>query len=272
MRSCWRMLLWGVVIAGVTPGGSVLPAQGTSTLVGVVFADTTDQGVGAAEVAIAGLNLTTRTDASGRFTLSGIMAGAFEVTVRKVGFTPATASVSFNGRDTVVYQFSLPRLVQSLAPVKVAGEAEALPAAKLAVFESRRRMGAGRFLTARDLERKPNLRTGDALAALLPGVRMIRPPTPPTAAYVGSSRGVNSIEGKSAFESGSRPPPTTCLVNVWLDGLRVYGGLPGEPPFDVNTLQPSQIAAVEFYGGAASLPSELRSANSACGAIVIWTR
>ncbi|MEP7345631.1 MAG: carboxypeptidase regulatory-like domain-containing protein, partial [Gemmatimonadaceae bacterium] len=247
-------------------------AQATSTLIGTVLDDSTDGMLPNVEVSIPGLNLTARTNVKGEFILTGIGAGAYNVTARRIGYSPVSVSIPFNGADTVRYQFALVRTVQTLPGVAVTETDDVPRFAKLAQFESRRKFGIGRFLTAKDLEKNINRRTGDALSARLPGARIMKDPRRPLAGYVATSRGVNSVEGASPAFSGRAPPPSSCLVNVWLDGTKVYGGLPGEPPFDINSVQAEQIAAVEFYAGSAALPSELRSGSSACGAIVIWMK
>ncbi len=247
-------------------------AQATSTLVGTVLDDSTERMVPDAEVSISGLNLTARTNDRGEFILTEIGAGVYTVSARRIGFAPMSASIPFNGADTVHYQFALARTVQTLPGVAVTETHDVPPIAKLAQFESRRKFGIGRFLTAKDLEKIINRRTGDALSARLPGVRIMKDGSRPLAGYVATSRGVNSIEGASPAFSGRVAPPSACLVHVWLDGIRVYGSQPGEPPFDINSIQAEQIAAIEFYAGSASLPSELRSGSSACGALVIWTK
>ncbi|MBV6521766.1 MAG: hypothetical protein MNPFHGCM_01910 [Gemmatimonadaceae bacterium] len=255
-------LLWLAVVAASTAS-----AQSTGTLIGTVLDDSTEIMLADAEVSIPGLNLMARTNARGEFVITGIGAGSYAVIARRIGYQPWTGSLPFNGADTVRYQFSLRRVVQSLPGVAVTGTNDVPAAAKLSQFERRRRSGAGRFLTAVDFERINNRLTGDALSSRFPGIRMMKDAARPMAAYVAGSRGVNSIEGLPG-----RGPPKACLLQVWLDGARVFSGLPGEPPFDINSVQSEQIAAVELYAGSASLPTELRSGNAACGAILVWTK
>jgi hypothetical protein len=42
--------------------------------------------------------------------------------------------------------------------------------------------------------------------------------------------------------------------------------------FDVNSLQPDQIEAVEYYAGPSQTPMEYSTLNAVCGVLVIWTR
>ena len=43
-------------------------------------------------------------------------------------------------------------------------------------------------------------------------------------------------------------------------------------PFNVNSIPPGEIAGIEYYAGAATLPAELNSTRNTCGLLVIWTR
>jgi hypothetical protein len=70
-----------------------------------------------------------------------------------------------------------------------------------------------------------------------------------------------------------------CYSQVWLDGMlmnrQVTNGPRGQrvsPPFDVNTIPPTQIEAVEFYATPAQTPQKYSGFGSACGVLVIHTR
>ncbi|MEW5918356.1 MAG: hypothetical protein AB1762_18280, partial [Gemmatimonadota bacterium] len=42
--------------------------------------------------------------------------------------------------------------------------------------------------------------------------------------------------------------------------------------FDVNSINPTHVAAIEFYAGAAQMPAQYNRTGSACGALLIWTK
>jgi hypothetical protein len=74
-------------------------------------------------------------------------------------------------------------------------------------------------------------------------------------AYVLSTRS----PGKLAFGSGA------CRAAIWLDGVKLTD-------FSVNQLDPTMIAAVEWYAGPATVPAKFNVRSSVCGVLVIWTR
>lgn len=69
--------------------------SGGAVFTGIVVVDSTLEPITGAEVVISGLNRAVRTGASGRFRFDGIPAGDHTVTVRKLGFGPASATIAF---------------------------------------------------------------------------------------------------------------------------------------------------------------------------------
>jgi hypothetical protein len=267
-RVSWRVPGYALLVAVAV----AMPAGAQSTFTGSVKESGSGAPVPDAEIAIAELHLRTLSDAQGRFALDGISSGRFPVSVRKLGFDSATVIVGFSGADTARREFTLTRVGQVLEAVPVTSRPAPIGNAKLQEFERRRSMGIGRFLSEEDLKKDLTRRTGDILQKI-PGTRIVRPPNS-MAAYVMSARGIQSIEQsrRSAFAlpNGQRLQAGLCPAAVFLDGVPVYRG--GETPFDVNTIQATEIAAIEFYAGPSQLPAELNATRGTCGALVIWTK
>lgn len=57
----------------------------------------------------------------------------------------------------------------------------------------------------------------------------------------------------------------------YLDSMLMNPGRPTEP-FDVNSVPPVTIEALEYYNGPTQVPHEYNNANADCGVLVIWTR
>ena len=54
---------------------------------------------------------------------------------------------------------------------------------------------------------------------------------------------------------------------VWLDGQKIPGAELDE------VIQPSEIAAIEFYPSSAGIPAQfLERQNRLCGSVLVWTR
>jgi TonB-dependent Receptor Plug Domain len=157
--------------------------------------------------------------------------------------------------------------VRTLPEVTV--EAERVRGAKLQIFEQRRVMGIGHFLTEADLSKHQNNQLADVLRRL-PGAMIARDRG---SAYITSSRGTPTIENQPAFQLPDKRVlrKGLCPIGVLLDGVPVYRGT-GEPPFDVNQVPTRDLLAVEFYAGPAQVPAELNGTGTACGLLVLWTK
>jgi hypothetical protein len=185
---------------------------------------------------------------------------------------------------------------QPLPAVPVTAEAELVRNAKLREFDRRRSMGHGRFLTEADLEKDQHRQLSDVLKKL-PGMLMVRAKrasgVSPSGVFVVNSRGTATLKLESPIFGKN------CPVGIWLDGVPMYRGLDrnvvktafgssgsssgsggessggggmAEPPFDINSIMTSHVAALEFYSGPATMPAELNATQGTCGALVIWTK
>jgi hypothetical protein len=217
------------------------------------------------EVLIVDLKLQAVTDSLGRFFIAGIASGAHLVSVRKVGFGPLSERLSFGERETVEADLLMaPTSAQSLPDANVVTTVS--PSGKLAEFEERRIANkGGRFLTQVDMEKRKGGTMSDALRQL-PGIAFQR---------AGNSQGNYVVTGRAALPGKALMTTTrqACFAAVMVDGVFVYGaGSAGEPNFDIDTMNPANIAGVEYYVGAGSMPLKYNAARTTCGLLVLWTK
>ena len=142
--------------------------------------------------------------------------------------------------------------------------------AMMSEFEERRRNGIGAFLTRAELDKQKS-RTFPDILAQLRGIRIARDGA---AAWVTSGRGsVSGLNERSQLRgTPTRAALRACYANVWINGLQVYGGKKDEAFFDVSTISPTTIEAIEFYPSPATTPVKYSRMDSACGTLLIWTR
>lgn len=200
-----------------------------------------------AEVALTALQRTQRTNEKGEFAFSAVPAGEHVVAVRMPGFAPKVDTIEVADAGEVRLDFRLAKIEATLPEVSVTTSPLDR---KLVEFHERRRMGIGRFLDSAEFANAHGTRTSDRLKKL-PGL-MIGRGRFLSEAYVLSTRG----------GSGFR---TSCRAAIWLDGVNLTS-------FSVNQLDPSMIAAVEWYAGPASVPAKFNVKSAVCGVLVIWTR
>ena len=248
------MLAFIALIASTTTAGD---AQ--SRISGTIVAGDTRQPVAGAVVAVPALARTVTSDSAGRFDLDGIPGGELFVLVRAIGFRPDTTLLAFGASEVRVQDIVLDRLVTTLDEV-VVKEKYAPVRGKLAEFEDRRRYGIGRFIDTTTFETQRGRPVADILQQHAAGLHIVRASS---AAYLSTHR----TPSRNAVLGGGR-----CYMDVWLDGIPVYQGGKGMPLWNINSIQPDAIAAMEVYVGAAQIPVRFNSSGAACGVAVIWLR
>ena len=216
----------------------------------------TDSGVviAGAEVFLNGPQNIQRTNARGEFRFTAVPAGDHIVGVRTPGFAPAIDTIEVADAGEVRRDYRLARIETILPKVPVT---TTLLDRKLSDFYERRRMGIGRFLDSAEFAKRGGTKTSDRLATL-PAIRI---------EYRGMQAIVTNTRTRSRGEPGSR---SWCRALVWLDGVNLGTG------YNVNELDPSIIAAVEWYAGEASIPARFavpqKGSDRYCGVLVIWMR
>lgn len=222
-----------------------------SVFAGKVLVDSLLTPLAGAEIMIDKLGRFQRSNERGEFRFTGIPAGEYTVLVRLAGFAPRldTIVVADAGDATREYRLAEIRVTLPEVPVTTS-----LLDRKLAEFHERRRMGIGRFLDSAEFANARGTRTSDRLRKL-PGLT------------IGRGRFLNEAYVLSTRVGGGRG----CRAAIWLDGVNLW------TDYSVNHLDPSTIAAVEWYAGQASLPAKFNVTPSTpqkayCGVLVIWTR
>jgi hypothetical protein len=188
------------------------------------------------------------------------------VSIRQLGYAPLVLKIDFADNVTTDRQFVL-TAAQVLDSVVVAARRATIPE-----FEERRKLGIGRYLTRDELAKQESRRMSEVLAHV-GGLRIER----------GSGGGQAWISGGRGQVTAYEPDPLAkamgakpaCYVDVWLDGVRLYAGQlgsMGQPLFNVNSIQPGDLEAIEYYAGAASVPAKYARSGLDCGVLVMWTR
>ena len=232
----------GAIAASSQATSQGVPATATAKLIGKVT-DTSGIPLSRAEVWLVSVNeLRTISNDSGNFELPGLPAGAVTLGVRRLGFESATFAAVLKAGKTHRVTFPLSPSVQSLAEVKVQDTASSW----LSLFDERRSMHRGTFITRQDFE-KQNLRVATDILRRVPGVQIV--PTRSGTAVV-MTRG-----------AGAR----RCIPQLYVHQTPYSGN------FDDFT--PDDIEALEVYVGISEIPPDLNTmGRPICAAIVIWTR
>jgi hypothetical protein len=235
-----------------------------ATFIGVVVtADSTPLPVLDAEVLLPDLAMSSRTNARGEFRLDDVPSGEHRVVVRRLGFGALDVRLRFASNELEERRIVLSRITV-LDSVSVRAD-NVIPS-----FEDHRRVGLGHFLNREELSGMEN-RSLAAVLANFSNTKFIHGKSGQV--WLARARGPQSLSGSElkgpgGFEQGAKPG---CYAHVYLDNLPMYVGR-GEPLFNLRTLSPDRIEAIEYYASAAQTPSEYSRLGATCGVLVIWSR
>jgi hypothetical protein len=120
----------------------------------------------------------------------------------------------------------------------------------LVAFEERRKIGFGKFLTQEDFAKAEGRNLLNVLTSRIPGVRI-------------AGTGRRTLVSSRGSISFSQPQ---CPIRV------IFDGSPDATPLDLDSIDPSTIAAAEYYTPA-TLPKQFDfRGNSPCGTLLLWSR
>lgn len=243
MRITARAVAVTVGVCVATARG--LPAQDTLSLSGTVR-DSLDAPIAGAQVGVLGLASRAVSDDGGHFTLRTLPRAALHITVRRLGFVPATVDWTPTS-DPRQLEVRLTEIAHSLAVVEVREHREPYDG-RLAGFNARRSRKVGYFVTRGDIERKNGFNLTDVMRGV-PGARVIT---------------MRGALGKTVLLRGATCPPL-----VFVDGFPASAG-----PFDLDMINIKTVEGIEVYSGAASIPLEFIGPRGLeqCGVIAIWSR
>ena len=226
----------------------MLGAQNPGVVSGIVT-DSTGVPVLGAEVSIKGLAHSSITDQGGVFLLGGLAIGPALLSVRRMGFAPATVPVTISettlrAEDLKVVLSPLPTV---LTPVLVSSRRVTYTGRLAGYYQRLEKRSGGYFITRDQIDRE-NPRTLSQLLLHVPG----------TAPYKGR-----------AGSQGIRMRGRLCWPLVWIDGTPMPAG-----EVDLDAFAPQTIHGIELYPGSTTAPSRfiLGRVDNSCGTIVLWSR
>ena len=222
----------------------------TATLTGVVT-DTTGHPLAGAVVALIGAPGSAQTDEHGRFSLTTLPAGSWDVEVHRIGFLPNRFSVALHPQHTTNAAFALGAATNMLDTLRVQGRRYDA----FALTEKARAYPGATFFSQAAIDSLHATHVTDILRRAR-GVQLVVPDSggPPLVQML-----------RSRFSDLNHAG--ICPVEYYVDGV----------PFDMQNspdayFHPDDIVAIEVYDGASDVPPEYKSGSSSCGVVVIWTK
>jgi len=218
--------------------------------------DTVGQALEGAQIEIMGLNLVATTGGSGGYRFDNIKPGKYWVAVRRIGYAPLRAALTFNPGDDREIVFELEPLAHVLPEVVVRGE-DRRWMRRYQDFVWRSHSSFGHFLTRDDIEQSHATYLGDIVRRYLPFTTSDVFFTP---AFNDGFLGQDPLA-----RFGSRLGHN-CAPAVSVNGARPIGG------WAVNDFQPDEVEAIEVYRNGYQMPAEFVGWDLPCGLVVVWTQ
>lgn len=181
------------------------------------------------------------TAADGKFLLTGVARGVVPLRIRRLGYAMQFLDVDARLPSAATLEITLKSVPSELDEVMIAANEPRLHE----FYERKQQRGSfARFLEQNEIRRLGAINPSDLFRSV-PGI-VIR---------TASTGAGNTIRIRG------------CQPMVWLDGQRVPGAELDE------VIQPSEIAAIEFYPSNAGIPAQyLERQNRLCGLVLVWTR
>ena len=237
-----RLFLAATLLASSAPAQMVSTKTAEPTISGVVR-DSAGAALADVEVAVVSGNRMRQfvmTAADGKFVLTGMAAAVVPLRVRRVGYSMQMFEVDARLPASQKLEIVLTTGPSALEEVTIS----ATDRGRLNEFYQHRelRKGFARFLEESDVRRSGVTRSSE-LFRNVPGI------------VLNTSAGGNQLRIRG------------CQPMVWLDGQRVPGAELDE------VIQPTDIAAIEFYASNAGVPAQyMERENRLCGTIIVWSR
>jgi CarboxypepD_reg-like domain len=225
--------------------------RGFGTIDGMV-SDTGLVPLRGAFVSVLGTALRIGTGPNGRFRITKVPAGQYLVIVKRVGYRPNSGVIAVPADDTLRLSYTLEPIPTQLAAVVVTEKPFSL---RMSEFLTRRRAGFGEFMTQEEIEAKNTVFSTELLRRFM-------------SINVSPDRGSVMTQWYAlSRREGANPMVGACPMSVFLDQI------PLPTPFNLDLLPPPKdLAGIEVYAGASTIPPQFAGFNRGCGVILIWTK
>src|SRR5882762_9095800 len=255
-----RPLLGGAAAILLLAGFAAGPVQAQrGSVTGQVTDKSNQQAVTGASVLVVGTNLQGRTNRDGRYTITNVPAGQYQVQVRLIGYATATNPVSVTAGQIATADFALTPAAVPLDVVIVSATGQE---------QLKRESGSnvGTIDASKVAQEAAPVNAADLLNSRVPGVEVMQS---------GGTTGTGSrIRIRGATSLSLRNEPIIVVDGVRVDNVpNADGGLGaagGQAPSRLNDLNPEDWESVEVVKGPSA--AALYGTDAANGVIQIRTK
>jgi TonB-linked SusC/RagA family outer membrane protein len=251
-----RQVRIGFTALGLALAPIGLNAQGgAGSISGLVLEQSTQRPIPDAQVTVTGTQRGASTDQQGRYTITGVPAGTYQVRARRIGYAVGVQPVTIGSGLTAVANFSLPTSAAQLEEVVV----------NAVTGQTQRRAEVGvntGYVDVSSMDKGPITKLADVLQGRVAGVNLAT-----AAGTAGASQRIR-IRGANSLSLSNEPL-------VYIDGVAVSnakGGisLGGQDYSRLNDINPEEIESIEVLKGPAA--SAIYGSAAANGVILLSTK
>ena len=258
VRRSARALLLAITASLVAAPAALLAQTAGGTVRGRVTESGSGRAVADAQVVVTGTRIGVATNPAGEFTLLGVPTGARTLTVRRLGYQPATPAVTVVAGETATVEVRLTVSAVNLSEVVVTGTATPT---------ERRKIGTSvASVDSTLIGRAQAVSVDQALQGKVPGAQITQNSGSPGGGGI-SVR----LRGTNSFISGSDPLYVVDGVIVDNGSSQLADlGIRSNPQNRLADINPSDIERVEIIRGAAAAALYGSRANN--GVVQIFTK
>ncbi|MFI5310188.1 MAG: carboxypeptidase-like regulatory domain-containing protein [Gemmatimonadales bacterium] len=261
MKRAWLTTL----VLSVLPLGLASAQSLVSTgIIDGVVTDTNLVALAGSDVAIIRTTIHIVTGPNGRFRITGVPAGQYLLSVRKVGYDPMVKIVDVAADDTLRLSIFLDQSKNTLNTVVVKGESRS---PRMAEFDQRRETGRGQFLTEQQIDKR-NTPSATELIRTFTSVNVkMYAGAGGQMQYFAMSNRSNTTDVVKTRRGKVDETVQGCPMQVYIDNVAM------PTPFSLDQLPaPRNLAGIELYPGPATVPPQFGGPDRRCGVILVWTK
>jgi hypothetical protein len=195
------------------------------------------------------------TDDSGHFAVKIPASGSYRFRAKRIGYRDMLSiALPIEADRDATITLQMVSLPVALEPISISASSQIY--LQNSGFYERRRSDPGFFMFPDAVLQATtkSTQTADVLDGI-PGVTLLAG---------GGSRGIRVPQFTARSGLGCDNGPRIYLDNHLMN--------PGSDPFDVNTIQPADLLAIEVYRHVAQVPIRFGGTDANCGVIVLWTK
>jgi TonB-linked SusC/RagA family outer membrane protein len=230
-------------------------AQQTGTVRGTVTDSTTGRGVPTVRVTVSNGTRAAATDEQGRYTISGVPAGAVTVSFQRIGFAPATRTTTVSAGQVATVDIVLRAVAATLSEVVTVGYGTTSRANVTSAIAS---------VDSSTFRNIPVVSVDNAVQGKIPGVQVIQNSGEPGGGVA------LRVRGPASLNAGNQPLYVVDGIPVLQDNYEQLTSTSGQRQNPMSALNPDDVERIDVLKDAAA--TAIYGSRGSNGVVMITTK